>query len=197
MSALARGPVALLVAVLTLASCESPVARPAAAPIRQDTPPTEAAIGLAALAALAAAPWDVDPSGWGSLCTPAAPCDTLVVDPRVVALPAQAPAFFVPDRRDAAATLSDYALTLATVPGRQVRLGAWRDCSSRRDHPAWTKARVACVALGVAGAESARSDAITFALLVATPAKGLSWPRVRTTRPRESWRGRLISNAGE
>jgi hypothetical protein len=25
----------------------------------------------------------------------------------------------------------------------------------------------------------------------------LSWPRVRVTRPRESWRGRLISNAGE
>ena len=63
--------------------------------------------------------------------------------------------------------------------------------------PAWSKGRVACVAFGVAGIESARSDAITFALMVATPAKGLSWPRVRVTRPRESWRGRLLSNAGE
>jgi hypothetical protein len=166
-------------------------------PPRQDTPPTESAIGQAALAALAAAPWDVDPSGWGSLCSSKAPCDTLVVEPRVVALPAQAPAFFVPERRDVAATLSAYALTLSAVPGRQVRLGAWRDCSSRRDLPAWAKARVACVALGIAGTESARSDAITFALMVATPAKGLSWPRVRATRPREVWRGRLISNASE
>ena len=191
-----RRPVALVALLLSVMSCQAPPRKPVAPPARQD-PPTEAAIGQAALAALAAAPWDVDPSGWGSLCTPTAPCDTLVVDPRVVSLPAQAPAFFVPDRRDAAATLSAYGLTLAAVPGRHVRLGAWRDCSSRRDSPAWNKGRVACVAMGIAGAESARSDAITFALMVATPAKGLSWPRVRATRPRESWRGRLISNAGE
>jgi hypothetical protein len=38
---------------------------------------------------------------------------------------------------------------------------------------------------------------MTFALLVATPARRLSWPRVRVTRPRESWRGRLLSNASE
>jgi hypothetical protein len=191
--------IARLAVGLTLlaGACEAPAPKPPPATAREDTPPTEAAIGQAALAALAAAPWDVDPTGWGSLCPPAGPCDTLVVDPRVVALPAQAPAFFVPDRRDAAATLSPYTLTLASVPGRHVRLGAWRDCSSRRDLPAWSKARVACVAFGVAGLESARSDAITFALMVATPAKGLSWPRVRVTRPRESWRGRLLSNAGE
>jgi hypothetical protein len=188
-----------LVLGLTLlgGACDAPTPKPPPATAREDTPPTEAAIGQAALAALAAAPWDVDPTGWGSLCTPAVPCDTLVVDPRVVALPTQAPAFFVPDRRDAAATLSPYALTLASVPGRHVRLGPWRECSSRRDQPAWPKARVACVAFGVAGLESARSDAITFAMMVATPAKGLSWPRVRVTRPRESWRGRLLSNAGE
>jgi hypothetical protein len=184
--------------VVAAMGCDTPAPqRPAPPSARQDTPPTEAAISQAALAALAAAPWDADPSGWGSLCSATAPCDTLVLDPRVVALPAQAPAFFVPDRRDAAATLSAYALTLAGVPGRQVRLGAWRECSSRRDLPAWSKGRVACVAMGIAGVESARSDAITFALMVATPAKGLSWPRVRATRPRESWRGRLISNAGE
>ena len=200
MSRAARGTwVATTVLLLaTVLACDAPPPRRSAAPSpRQDTPPTEAAISQAALAALAAAPWDVDPSGWGSLCSAQAPCDTLVLDPRVVALPAQAPAFFVPDRRDAAATLSAYALTLAGVPGRMVRLGAWRECSSRRDLPAWAKGRVACVAMGIAGVEAARSDAITFALMVATPAKGLSWPRVRATRPRESWRGRLISNASE
>lgn len=185
-------------AILAFAlACEAPPDKPSPPPARENTPPTAAAIAQAALAALAAAPWDTDPTGWGSLCTSAAPCDTLVVDPRVVVLPAQAPAFFVPDRRDAAATLTPYVLTLASVPGRHVRLGAWRSCSPQRDTPKWPKGRVACVALGIAGAETARADAITFALLVATPAKGLNWPRIRVTRPRESWRGRLLSNAGE
>jgi len=53
------------------------------------------------------------------------------------------------------------------------------------------------VAVGIAGIETARPDGITFALLVATPARRLSWPRVRVTRPRESWQGRVLSNASE
>jgi len=181
---------------LAVVACQAPV--PARAPASQaSVPPTTAEIGEAALAAVAAAPWDADPSGWGILCTAEAPCDTLVVDPRIVSLPSQAPAFFVPDRRELAATLSTYALSLTHVPGRQTIIGPWRECSARRDAPRWSKSRVACVALGIAGVETARPDAMTFALLIATPAKGLSWPRVRVTRPRDSWRGRLLSNASE
>ena len=181
---------------LAVAACRAPAPtrEPSSQPLDR---PTGAAIGEAALAAVAAAPWDSDPSGWGILCTPQAPCDTLVVDPRIVALPSQAPAFFVPDRRPLATTLSSYALSLSHVPGRQTVLGPWRECSARRDAPRWAKARVACVALGIAGVETARPDAMTFALLIATPARGLSWPRVRVTRPRDSWRGRLLSNASE
>jgi hypothetical protein len=182
---------------LVLAACQAPPppARDAASQPR--TPPTEAAIGQAAVAAVVAAPWDRDPVGWGTLCSPAAPCDTVVVEPRIVALPAQAPAFFVPEARDLVATLTTYTLTLSQVPGRHTRLGSWRECSSRRDHPAWGKQRIACVALGLVGPENASPEAMTFALLVATPARGLSWPRVRVTRPKESWRGRLLSNASE
>ena len=180
--------------VLAVLGCQPPAREPPRPPA---TPPTEAEIGQAALAAVVAAPWDADPTGWGSLCTAEAPCDTIVVEPRIVALPVQAPAFFVPDRREQAATLSPYALSLSRVPNREIMLGAWRECSGRRDDPRWSKGRVACVALGVAGFENARPDAMTFALLVATPGKGLSWPRVRATRPRESWRGRILSNAGE
>ena len=179
---------------LALAACREPPPPPVEQP---RTPPSESEIAGAALAAIAAAPWDADPTGWGTLCTAAAPCDTLVVEPRVVMLPAQAPAFFVPDRRDRAATITPYALTLAHLPGRETVLGSWGECSARRDTRGWVKARVACVALGVAGFEVARPDAMTFALLVATPARRLSWPRVRVTRPRESWRGRLLSNASE
>ncbi len=177
-----------------VAGCRAPNREtPAAA----TTPPTQVAIGQAALAAIAAAPWDSDPTGWGSLCSTEAPCDTIVVEPHIVILPAQAPAFFVPERREAAATLSAYTLSLSHLSGRETKIGAWRECSDRRDAPNWPKARVACVALGVAGLETARPDAMTFALLVVTPSKGLSWPRVRVTRPRESWRGRLLSNASE
>ncbi|HUR95705.1 MAG TPA: hypothetical protein VMY76_14065 [Gemmatimonadales bacterium] len=178
-----------------LLGCEAPAKRePPPAP--EITRPTEDAVGKAALAAVAAAPWDSDPTGGEPLCRTEAPCDTVVIEPRVVVLPGQPPAFFVPDKRDLAATLSAYALTLTRVPGRQTVLGSWRECSSRRDVPGWSRGRVACVALGVAGFETARADAMTFALLVATPARGLSWPRVRVTRPRESWRGRLLSNGG-
>lgn len=184
-----------LALALVLGGCQAPPPQPPGASQPARTPPTEAAIGQAAVAAVVAAPWDHDPTGWGTLCTADAPCDTLVVEPRIVSLPAQAPAFFVPDRRDQAATLTAYALSLIPVPGRHTKLGSWRQCSGRRDTPQWVKSRVACVALGVAGIETARPDAITFALLVATPARGLSWPRVRVTRPRESWRGRLLSNA--
>jgi hypothetical protein len=184
-----------LILVLVLGGCQAPPPKAPAAPESTRTPPTAAAIGEAAVAAVVAAPWDHDPTGWGTLCTADSPCDTLVVEPRIVSLPAQAPAFFVPDRRDEAALLTEYALSLMRVPGRHTMLGSWRQCSGRRDSPQWGKGRVACVALGVAGLETARPDAITFALLVATPARGLSWPRVRVTRPRESWRGRLLSNA--
>lgn len=183
----------LLLCVLGSA-CREPAREPPPPP---ETPPTQAAIVEAALAAVAAAPWDADPSGWGTLCTAEAPCDTLVVEPRIVSLPSQAPAFFVPDHREVAAMLSLNALALSHVRGRQTILGPWRECSARRDGSRWSKSRVACIALGVAGLESARPDAITFALLVASPARGLSWPRVRVTRPREGWRGRLLSNASE
>jgi hypothetical protein len=181
---------------LAVVACHAPA--PARAPASQAwAPPTAADIGEAALAAVAAAPWDADPSGWGILCTTDAPCDTLVVDPHIVSLPSQAPAFFVPDQREVAATLGAYALSLTHVPGRQTSIGPWRERTARRDAPRWSKSRVACVALGIAGLETARPDAMTFALLIVTPAKGLSWPRVRVTRPRDSWRGRLLSNAGE
>jgi hypothetical protein len=184
-----------LVFALLVVGCQAPLPKPPPGSQTPRTPPTAAAIGEAAVAAVVAAPWDHDPTGWGTLCTQDSPCDTVVVEPRIVSLPAQAPAFFVPDRRDEAAKLTAYALSLIPVPGRHTVLGSWRQCSGRRDSPEWGKGRVACVALGVAGIETARPDAITFALLVATPARGLSWPRVRVTRPREAWRGRLLSNA--
>jgi hypothetical protein len=119
------------------------------------------------------------------------------VEPRIVSLPAQAPAFFVPDRREVAALLNADAIAQARAPGRVLAAGDYRTCSARRDAANWTKGRVACVALGVAGLDQAWPDAMTFALLTVTPAKGLSWPRMRVTRPRHAWEAVVVSNAGE
>src|SRR5262249_59573223 len=57
---------------VALGACRAPVREPP--PAEVNTPPTPVAIGQAALAALAAAPWDSDPTGWGSLCSSDAPC---------------------------------------------------------------------------------------------------------------------------
>jgi hypothetical protein len=179
---------------LALAACAEPAPPPATRP---QTPPSVNAIVAAAVAAISAAPWDTDPTAWGALCSPKIPCDTVVIEPIVAALPAQAPAFFVPDRRPVAATLSGHGFSALTLPGRQVILGDWRECSARREGRNWTRGRVACVAVGIAGPENSRPDAMTFALLVLTPAKGLSWPRIRVTRPQNAWRGRVLSNASE
>lgn len=179
---------------LALAACAEPAPPPPAPP---QSPPTASAIAAAAAAAISAAPWDTDPTAWGALCSPKSPCDTIVVEPLVAALPAQAPAFFVPDRRPVAATIDAAGLSALMLPGRHARLGNWRECSARRDGRNWARGRVACVALGIAGLESSRPDAMTIALLVLTPAKGLSWPRVRVTRPQGAWRGRVLSNASE
>jgi hypothetical protein len=183
----------LLVALLLLA-CRAPAA-PAktAATI---TPITTADLQQAAVAAVLAAPWDSDPSGWGTLCSIAAPCDTLIVEPRVVLLPAQAPAFFVPANRPQEVLLTAGYVPPGPVGGKQFRLGDWQACSGDRDTPAWRMARRGCVALGVARSEAPTSaSAVTFALMTATPAKGLGWPRVRMTKREGEWHATLLSNA--
>lgn len=179
---------------IVLLACREP-AVPAAAV--SHLPPAESDIRQAALAAVLSAPWETDPSGWGALCSLQVPCDTLVIEPRIVSLAAQAPAFFVPDRRELAATLTPDAVSQVRIPGHQLVLGSYQQCGTRREAKTWARGRAACVALGVMGLSDARPDAMTFALLVLTPAKGLSWPRMRATRPRQNWSGRLISNASE
>ena len=186
-------PLRRMVLLLPLLSCR-PAERQASAP--QGTAPTEMDIRQAALVAMASAPWDSAPGGSDPLCSAQTPCDTIMVEPKLVDLPPQPPAFFVPDRREGAALLSPEDLGAAPLPGRVLVLATWQDCSARRGVPGWTRARVACVALGIAGRETAHADAMTFALLILTTARGLGWPRVRVTRPRDSWRGRLLSNAG-
>ena len=151
----------LLVAVLLLA-CRAPAAPPK--PAATTTPITAADLQQAAVAAVLAAPWDKDPSGWGTLCSTAAPCDTLVVEPRVVLLPAQPPAFFVPANRPQEVLLTAGYLPAGAAGGKLFRLGDWQVCSGDRDTPAWRKVRRGCVALGVARSEAATSaSAVTFA----------------------------------
>jgi len=161
-------------------------------------PITAGELQQAAVAAVLAAPWDSDPSGWGTLCSAAAPCDTLVVEPRVVLLPSQAPAFFVPANRPQEVQLTAGYLPAGPAGGKQLRLGDWQVCSGDRDTRSWRKVRRGCVALGVARSEAATSaSAVTFALMTATPARGLGWPRVRMTKREGEWHATLLSNASQ
>jgi hypothetical protein len=183
-----------LLAALLLAGCGQSAVPPR--PAASTTPITSADLQQAAVAAVLAAPWDADPSGWGTLCSSAAPCDTLVVEPRVVVLPGTPPAFFVPANRPQEALLTDGYLPAGPVGGKLLRLGDWQECSGARDTPAWKKVHRGCVALGIARAEEVTSaSAVTFALMTATPATGLGWPRVRMTKREGQWHATLVSNS--
>jgi hypothetical protein len=189
-------PIAPFLVAVLLMACGRPAPTPK--PAASVTPITAADLQQAAVAAVLAAPWDADPSGWGTLCTPAAPCDTLVVEPRVVVLPAQAPAFFVPANRPQEVLLTDGYLPTGAAGGKRFRLGDWQECSGDRDTRAWRKVHRGCVALGVARSEAVTSaSAVTFAMMTATPARGLGWPRVRMTKREGEWHATLISNATE
>jgi hypothetical protein len=185
--------VPLLTAVL-LTGCGNSAERPR--PAATTTPITSADLQQAAVAAVLAAPWDADPSGWGTLCSGAAPCDTLVVEPRVVVLPGTPPAFFVPANRPQETLLTAGYLPAGPVGGKLLRLGDWQECSGARDTPGWKKVHRGCVALGIARAEEVTSaSAVTFALMTATPARGLGWPRVRMTKREGQWHATLVSNS--
>jgi hypothetical protein len=156
-------------------------------------PPLQAALP----AAIAALPWDSAPAGAARLCGPTTPCDTLLVEPRVVRLPAPAPAFFVPASRD-------LIFNLSTSPGvdfralrRVVRFSDWGACLARRLSPDFPRQRVACLALGIAADAPVRRDTLRVAILALTPAQGLVWPRVRVAVAGGQWRGSMTSYAGQ
>jgi len=186
-------PVTSLLGIAMLLGCAKPAAPPK--PAATSTPITSADLQQAAVAAVLAAPWDADPSGWGTLCSGAAPCDTLVVEPKVVVLPGTPPAFFVPANRPQEVLLTAAYLPAGPVAGKLLRLGDWQECSGARDTPAWKKVHRGCVALGIARFEAVTSSsAVTFALMTATSAKGLGWPRIRMTKREGEWHATLLSN---
>ena len=185
--------IAPFLCVALLLACGTPA--PSPKPATTITPITASDLQQAAVAAVLAAPWDADPSGWGTLCSATAPCDTIIVEPRVVVLPGTPPAFFVPANRPQEVLLTAGYLPAGFAGGKLLRLGDWQECSGARDTPAWRKVHRGCVALGVARSEEVTSaSAVTFALMTATSAKGLGWPRVRMTKREGEWHATLVSN---
>jgi hypothetical protein len=150
------------------------------------------AIPAGLMRALEALPWDESVRGAAVWCPALAPCDTIVVDPRLVRVPHPAPVFFVPDSRPLALDLSGTALTGLTGRGRTIRYGNWTQCLARRHEAAWPTFRTACVALALSG-DSLRGDTINLAVLALSPAEGLSWPRIRLTGEADGWRVTVIS----
>ncbi len=180
-----RSPVAAA-AFCCLLACSSPA-------IDQHSLPA----GL--VSALGALPWDESVRGAAVWCPALAPCDTIVVDPRVVRLPHPAPVFFVPASRPSALDLELTPLPRLTAlarRGRTIRYGSWTACLARRHDAAWSTFRTACVALAVAG-DSPRNDTINLALLALSPAQGLSWPRLRLTAASGGWQATVLSIGGE
>jgi hypothetical protein len=155
-------------------------------------PPVQS--GLAA--ALAALPWEVDPTGWSAFCGASGPCDSVLIEPRVVRVPHPAPVFFVPSARPQMLNLaSPPAADLAAIR-RPYRYADWSECLAMRHDPGWRQRGVACVALAIAG-EIDHADTLNVAVLALTPGTGLAWPRIRVVASRGRWRAELVSNAGE
>ncbi len=159
---------------------------------KPDRPPLQSGF----VEALAALPWETDPGGWRAFCTTAAPCDTVLVEPRVVRLPHPAPVFFVPSARPMLLNLANPPAADLGGLGRPYRYADWGECLSERHNPEWRSRRTACIALGVAG-DSAAGDTVHLAVLALAPGTGLAWPRIRLVAQRGRWRAELASNAGE
>lgn len=148
-------------------------------------------------AAIAALPWDSAPPGADLLCSVAAPCDTLLLEPRVVRLPSPAPAFFVPAARPLVLNLSTPPAADFSAVSRVVRFADWGECLARRFESDWSRQRVACLALGIATNDSIRGDSVHVVVLGLTPAQGLIWPRVKATVVKGHWSAALTSYAGQ
>jgi hypothetical protein len=176
-----RDPRVLLLTSLAAFACGRPA-----------RPPLQAGL----VAALAALPWETDPTGWMAFCSAAAPCDTVLVEPRVVRVPHPAPVFFVPGARPQVLNLASPPAADLTGLGRPYRFAEWGECLAKRHDRDWPDRRVACVALGLAG-DSAAGDTVHLAVLALTPGTGLAWPRLRLVAIRGHWRAELVSNAGE
>jgi len=113
-----------------------------------------------------------------------------------VSLPNPAPAFFVPASRPIVLNLSTPPVADLSATGRPVRFTDWGECLSRRHERDWPTAGHACVAVGISEPSPA-SDTLRLALLVITPARGLTWPRVHLIAEQGRWRAALISAGGE
>lgn len=148
--------------------------------------------------AIAAVPWEQPNGKFAALCPDLSPCDTLWIEPRVVRLPHPAPVFFVPSARPTLLVLEGDPHT--ALPALEhwrlpIRYGDWGECRSQRHDPAWPTYRRACVAVGVAG--DTVGDTLHLALLVLTPTRGLSWPRLRLMDRADGWRAELAWMGGE
>jgi len=142
---------------------------------------------------IAALPWDSGPPGWDAFCGATSPCDSLLVEPRVVRLPTPPPAFFVPAVRPRALDLSALPSAEFRLAGRPTRFADWGECLDRRHDPTWRDRRVACVALGIA---AGTGDTVLVAVLAITPSGDLLWPRLRLLAGERHWQVQRVSIGG-
>ena len=142
-----------------------------------------------AVAAVAAGPWINAASTWGPLCPPSAPCDTVILDPRVAHAPRARRTTWLPDHDPTLFVLTGTGATRAAGP--VVALGSWQSCNaaSTRTGPKGVRA---CAALAFPDSIDGSSDSLLVVMVATTPAQGMSWSQiVLRKQPNGQWAGRL------
>ena len=161
--------------VLVIACGSQPVELP---------PPRVAFDSMALLSKVAVAFWTEPTSTVQNLnCQPAVPCDTLIVAPRVVALRGRnLDGGWEPDDGQAVIAYEEGLEVPGLHSGPVIRVGAWRECITGRDRPAWRRGRSACVALALTKT-SGPGGGRQVALKLLTPALGERWFNVAGWEP--------------
>jgi hypothetical protein len=144
----------------------------------------------AATSVSAQLPWDSGSSGWESICSLRAPCDSIWVDARVSAIPGAAVVVILPGRLPVAGSLVRVPGILGD--GHPTGLRPWEECGDA--FAATPRPHIACVALGIVGQRSRPPDSLVFAIYMLAPATANAWSVARAVHDSAGWRATVLSH---
>jgi hypothetical protein len=150
-----------------------------------------------ALGAVAAGPWNTDVKGWGPLCPPSAPCDTVFLDPNIAFAPSARNAVWFPHRHPTLFVLTG-AGDAARAGQPVVRLGDWATCNTPRGARPSGGPERACAAVAFPDSAHASTDSVLVIMVAVTPAHGMSWSQlVMRKEPGGKWTGYVAKFSAE
>ena len=147
-----------------------------------------------ALAAVGTAPWHVGAQGWQALCPASAPCDTVVVDPRVAFAPRARQSIWIPHNDSTLFLLTGTDGSSAQARQPVIRLGEWRACLTAMEARPRGGPVNACAAVAFPDAVGSSTDSVLVFVTAVTPASGMSWSQIVIHKgPDGVWMGRVRS----